>query len=570
VQEFPVKPLDTPQPEAKLLIDSVDSVKLFHCRAEELGQPISEEHLLTVAELCRMLDGIPLAIELAAARLMDLSPQEILSRIKEQLPLQVDKPTDTFDPRHQKLQNVLSWSYDLLTEREQELFAQLSVFSGGFFTEAAEKICTGTHILGNMFSLRSKSLMQTEIAQNKKRYFLLEPIRQYAAEKLEGGERIKKAHAKYFYLWAKEQDEKLKGAEQSQTLSEMALELDNFRSAMDFAHEQGGWKLLGELGVALSRFFEIRGLWSEGIQRLGQAEEALRSLSDKALLANALYWLGRFYQFQGDYETAQNLDTESLQIKRELGDKWGIPASLNNLGNIAVYQGTYDEARQLYTESLKICRELGDKWDIAGSLNNLGAIAVYQGDYNEARQLNIESLKIYRELGNKDGIAASLNNLGLIAGNQGSHHEAQQLHTESLKIYRELGNKRGIAISLGNLGEIARCQGAYDEARQFLTENLQILRELKDKWCIANSLYQFGKLAEAEGNAAQAVLFLLHATRLHEEMKSANSTDAVEVQEALAEIQKEISTEQFERIKQQADAMSVDEVIELALSWGDK
>jgi len=642
-EQFWVKPLETPPPG---VIVSVDSVKLFLARAEELRQPLSEEHFQSVAELCRILDGIPLAIELTAARLADMSLEEILVHIKEQVPLQVDEST-VIDLRHQKLQNVLSWSYDLLTEREQELFAQLSVFSGGFFTESVGKICTGTHILGSLFSLRAKSLVQAETVQQKKRYSLLLPLRQYAAEKLGDGEQIKKAHAEYFCTWAKEQDEKLKGVEQSQALSEMAVELDNFRAAMDFAQAPGREKLLGELGVAISRFWEIRGLWSEGIQRLREVEGTLRSLSDKALLAKVQYGLGIFYRYQGDYETARYLLTKSLQVKRELGDKDGVVTSLNNLGVIAWYQRAYDEARQFHTESLQISKELGDKhgiaeslgnvgliacdqgaydearqfhteclqiskelgnkWSVATSLNNLGLIAKFQGAYDEARQFHTESLKIQRELGDKRGIAASLHNLGVITCNQGAFDEAKQFYTESLKIKRdlgdkqgttyslnnlgiiawyqgsfdearqlftesleiekELGDKRGIAISLNNLGEIALNQGDYETARNLLTKSLKILRELGDKHSIAESLHQFGKLAEAKGNTEQGVLFLIAAARLYDEMKAANSKDAVEVQEALAGIQKELSTEQFERIKQQADAMSDDEVIELALSW---
>jgi predicted ATPase/Tfp pilus assembly protein PilF len=654
-EQFWVKPLETPPPG---VIVSVDSVKLFLVRAEELRQPLPEEHLKIVAELCRILDGIPLAIELTAARLADLSLEEILVHIKEQVPLQVDEST-VIDPRHQKLQSVLSWSYDLLTETEQELFAQLSVFSGGFFTEAVEKICTGKHVLGNLFSLRAKSLVQAETVQQKKRYFLLEPVRQYAAERLgKTEENIRKAHAGYFLSFAKERDEKLKdveklkGVEQGQVLSEMALELDNFRAAMDFAQEQGQgeWELLGKLGVALCEFFQIRGLWSEGIQYLRQMEEALRNLGDEALLANALHGLGIFYQLRGNSEIAQNLYTESLQIrrklwvdkrgianlltnlgiiagyqgaydearqlyteslqiKRELGDKWGIPSSLVNLGSIAYYQGLYDEARQFLNESLQIRRNLGDKLGAASSLGNLGLIALNQGAYDEARQFLNESLQIRRKLGDKLGIASSLENLGIIAGHQGAYEEARKLRAESLQIRRKLGDKLGIAslmndlgvialdqgaydearqllneslqirrdlgdkrgttISLVNLGEIARCQGAYDEARQFLTRSLQILRELRDKWCIAYSFYQFGKLAEAEGDSAQAVLFLLYAARLYDEMQAADSKYAVEVQEALTGIQEKISAEQLENIKQQADAMSVDDVVELALSWGE-
>jgi len=415
--------------------------------------------------------------------------------------------------------------------------------------------------------------------------------------------------AKFLNAVVQELDQKLRGAEQSTALSSTMLELDNFRAAMDFAKEKQEWKLLGELCVALSPFFHIHGLWPEGIERLRQAEEALRSLGDNALLAELLHRLGGLYQSQGDYSTARNLCTESLQIARELGDKLCIAHSLNNLGVIAenegayeearqlhteslqiasqlgdksdiasslgnlgliaLNQGAYEEAKQLYTESLKIARKLEDKWCIANSLNNLGVIAFNQEAYEEAKRLYTESLKITKELGEKRTIALLLNNLGLIELNQGAHEKARQLLTESLQITRELKHKWGIASSLNNLGDLARHQGTYHEARQLYTESLQIQRELGEKPGIAESLHKFGKLAKAEEDSAQAVLFLLVAARLYDEMKAANSKDAMEVQEALAEIQEEIRTEQFERLRQQADAMSDDEAVELALSWSE-
>jgi len=538
-KEFWVLPLDTPLPEERPLIDRADSLKLFRARAEELGQTLLEEDLLTVAELCRILDGIPLAIELAAARLTDLSPLEILSCVKERLSLQADESMDIFDPRHRTIQGVLAWSYDLLTEDEQELFARLSVFSGGFLTEAVEEICSGEHVLGNLFTLRVKSLVQTETVQQKKRYFLLESVKQYAAEKLGDGEQIKKAHAEYFCLWAKKQDQKLEGIEQGQVLSEMALELDNFRAAMDFAQAQKEHKLLGELGIALSWFFYMRGFWVEGIHRLRQTEEALRNLPDRALFAQALHGLGRFYQSQGDNNTALNLYTESLQVYENLGDKLGIAKSLgnlgivegelgasdkakqffseslqiyqnledklgiarslNNLGNIARHRGDYDEARQYVTRSLQMFTDLGDKRNIANSLGNLGIIAEGRGAYNEAKQFCSESLQMFKNLGDKRNIAAMLNSLGIIARRQGAYHEAGQFHIRSLQMARELENKMGIAYSLNNLGVIALDQHAYDEARRFHTESLQMRRELGHKRDIAESLNNLGEVAWAQG-----------------------------------------------------------------------
>jgi len=318
----------------------------------------------------------------------------------------------------------------------------------------------------------------------------------------------------------------------------------------------------------LGNIADNQGAYDEAKQFYAESLKMRRELGDKKGIAALLNNLGNIKVKQGAYDEARQLYTESLKMRRELEDKQGIADSLNNLGNIAERQGFYDEARQLHTESLKMRRELEDKQGIARALGSLGRIVEYQGAYNEARKLHTESLKIKRELGDKWGISFSLASLGGIARHQRNYSEAREFYNKSLKIQRELGDKQGIATSLGGLGRIAGHQGAYDEARQLYTESLEMRRELEDKWGIAESLHQFGKLAEAEEDSQQAALFLLTAACLYEEMKLASSKEAGEVNEALAGIQKEINTEQFERLKGQSKEMSLEQVIELALQTG--
>ncbi|MBC8231535.1 tetratricopeptide repeat protein [bacterium] len=570
-QTFSVPPLKKPTEDADIeALSQYESVRLFLERAQTVKPDfaLTPRNAAAIAAICHHLAGIPLAIELAAARVRGITAQQIFERLSRQFEFLTTRRRDVAE-RHRTLRAALDWSYELLDPDEQELFAQLSVFSGGFFLEAAEAICDVPDVFELLFSLQDKSLLTVEEVMEQTRYLMLEPLREYAKEKLGESLEFKKAHAEHYLSVAQELDQKLQGVDQGLALSLMALELDNFRVAMDFAQEQEqlGWKLLGELGAALSRFFYLRGLWSEGMQRLRQAEGALRNLKDNnELLAKALHGLGRFHQFQGDYEVAQNLYTEALQVRREIGDKPGIAALLTNLGIIAENQGAYHEARELHTKSLQIKQELRDKQGIAVSLDHLGVIAESQSLYDEAKQLFTESLQMSQELGDKECIAHSLNNLGVIARYQGAYEEARQLYTESLQIFRELGNKQGIAYALNNLGDIAVHQEIYDEAKQLYTESLQMSRELGDKRSIAASIHQIGKLVEAEGDSAQAALFILHANKLYEEMKAASSKDAMEVQEALAVIQKEIGTEQFEIIKQQAETMSVEKVIELVLA----
>ena len=443
--------------------------------------------------------------------------------------------------------------------------------------------------------------------QQKKRYFLLEPIRQYAAEKLGSGRLCRKVHRGYYLGVTQTLNQKLQGAQQNLALELMAVELDNLRAAMDSAQEEGKRRTVGELGFALSLFFEIRGFSEEGLQRLKQDSEALEQLGEMALLAKVKNELGGFYVLlQGDNYRAQNLHNESLQMFQELGDKRGEAESLSLLGRREPYIGTFDRARELFTESLQIQRELEDKPGIAQSLNSLGIIEGAVGAHDKAKQLHTESIEIFREMEDQHNIAGLLNNLGCVASDQEDYDKAKQLHTESLQIRQELGYKAGIMQSLFNLAEIEKIQGVYDRARQLLTKSLQMRRELGNnynipfalealgdvalsqgaysearalfteslqgyrelmgKQGIAESLRRFGELAFAEGKKEQAVPFFLHTARLYEEIGGTGNPSAVEADKALQEIEQHLGIEQFELLKQQAGAMSRDEVIELALA----
>lgn len=566
---FSVSPLPSPPEDAEIeMLSQYESVRLFLERAQTVKPDfeLTAQNSVAIAAICHRLDGIPLAIELAAVRVRGMTAQQIFERLERQ-PEFLSTNRNDVPYRHRTLRAAVDWSYELLEPNERIFFAQLSVFSGGFFMEAAEAICKVSDVFELLFSLQDKSLLVVDEVMERIRYRMLEPLHDYAQEKLGKSVELKQAHAEYYLGIAKDLDQKILSAEQGLSMSLMALELDNFRASMDFAQEQGAWKPLGELGVALSWFFYFHGLWSEGIQRLRQAEDALRRLQDNALLARALNQLGRFYGHsgQGGFETAQKLYTESLQIRRELGDKWGIAESLNGLGSALWCQGRFDEARQINIESLRMAKEVGFKRIMAYSLNDLGIFAFEQGAYDEAIRLCTESLKIKRELGEKRDIALSLNNLGYFLLYQGVYDEARHLCSESLQIARELGNKHAITSSLDTLALISLRQRCYDEARQLGSESLQIGWELGDRVQIALSLYRFGELAETEGDPAQALLFFTTAARIFEEMNAMGIAESSEVQEALLRIQKEIGDERFNKLKGEADAMSVNQVIGLVL-----
>ena len=474
-QTYRVPSLSLPDPKQTLTVEQVsqyEAVRLFIERA--LGSKaefmVTNANAPALASVCHRLDGIPLAIELAAARVRSLSLEEINVRLDNRFRLLTGGSKMAL-PRQQTLRALIDWSYSLLTEAEKRLLCRLSVFAGGWTLAAAEQVCGGEseaeatieewEVLDLLTSLLDKSLVAAETQGQGTRYRLLETVRQYGRERLldaGAGEAVRGRHRDYFVAWAEEAAPKLRSGEQAFWLEALETEHDNLRQALACcleAAEEGGEAGL-RLGVALGWFWHIRGHYGEGRAYLAAALERTVGAEQQQVRARALNDAGNLASRQGDYAAARALFEESLTIKRELGDRKGIADSLNNLGIVAGSQSDYVATRALYEESLTIFRELGDKLSIADSLTNLGIVALNQGDYVAARVLYEESLTIRRELGDKLGIANSLTNLGIVASHQGDYRAARALFEESLTIFRELGDKLGIAECLDAFAELAR------------------------------------------------------------------------------------------------------------------
>jgi len=487
-------PRDNVAPDALL---AYEGVRLFVDRARLLRPHFSVtlENAASLASICYRLDGIPLAIELAAPRLRSMSVDELNQRLDQRFALLTDGSRAAL-PRHRTLRSTIDWSYDLLTDVEQAMLRRVSVFAGGWTLPAAEEVCAGEGIerrdvLDLLSSLADKSMVVPEQEDARTRYRLLETVRQYARDRLEdsgGTAAARVRHRDHYLALAEEADPKLRGAEQAEWLRRLEEEHDNLRAGLEWslveAGPKGGLRLCG----ALQRFWWTHGHLTEGRQWctrvLGKAgaEERTR---ERAYVLNAA---GVLSYHQGDYPAARALYEESLAIRRELGDRSGIAGSLGNLGNVAVNQGDHPAARALQEQSLAIYRELGDRFGTANTLNNLGVVALNQGDYPAARALHEESLAISRELGNPHSIALSLSNVGHVALDQGDYPAARALLEESLAIRRELGDRFGIATSLSNLGYVTLNQGDYPAARALLEESLAIRRELGDQLGIPASL----------------------------------------------------------------------------------
>ncbi|MCW3099618.1 MAG: adenylate/guanylate cyclase protein [Chthonomonadaceae bacterium] len=495
-----------------------DACRLFVERAVVQRQDfvLTRRNVPVVAHLCRQLDGIPLAIELAAARVRSLSVEEINARLDNRFRLLTGGSKAAL-PRQQTLRALIDWSYDLLNVQEKTLLCRLSVFAGGWTLGAAEQVGIGENgggesieeweVLDLMTSLVDKSLVPAQVHGESTRYHLLETVRQYARERLDAtgeGESVQARHGDYFLMIAEEACRKLVGSEQAHWLEVLEEEHDNVRQALTLYERdtEAGEKGL-RLGVALQQFWWTRGHLSEGRERLAALLAHPGGQESTRARADALNGAGMLAYKQGDYTQAQVLHDESLAISRELKDKAGIASSFNNLGLVAWCQGDYAQARSRCEESLALFREAGDKTGLANSLGNLGLVVNNQGDPTLARALHEESLELWRALGYKGGIALALGNLGLVAAEQADYARAQVLLEESLSLRRELGEKVGIAQTLNNLGNVAYDRGDYARAYVLLEESLFLRRELRDKAGIASSLGNLGNVAYEKGDYAQ-------------------------------------------------------------------
>ncbi|HKP54689.1 MAG TPA: diguanylate cyclase [Chloroflexia bacterium] len=434
---------------------------------------LTDDNAPTVAAICARLDGLPLAIELVAARIKLLSPGEILARLKdpggqEALRLLTGGPRD-MPNRHRTMHAAIGWSYDLLSDEEKLLFTWLGVFAGGFTLDAAEQVAGDGEEVEDVFdlvsSLLDKSLLRRAggAGDGEARFAMLETIREYALERLEArgaAAELKRRHADYYLALAERAEPLLVGPEQKRWLGVLASEYGNMRAALAWTLEAGEWEMLAQIASLFWRLWYLQGPVGEGRAWLGHALAHRAELSIK-VRARALQGAGVLARSQGDPAQAKALLEEGLGLWRELGDKQGLSGVLNSLGLLAIEQGHYDQAQPYLEESADLDRERGDKQRLAVSLNNLGGVAYFRGDYPGATRFYTESLQLRREMGDKWGIANSLYNLGEVAQHEGDYEQASALYKESLVLRQEVGDKRGICICLDGLAAVAMYTGQH-------------------------------------------------------------------------------------------------------------
>jgi predicted ATPase/serine/threonine protein kinase len=516
--EFPVPPLALPDPRGRQPIEVLaeyPAVALFVQRAVAARPDfqLNRENALAVTEICARLDGLPLAIELAAARIKVLSPSVMLTRLASRLQLLTGGARD-LPQRQQTLRAAMNWSYELLSAAEQKLFRRLSVFVGGCTLEGAEAVCDtkgdlNLDLLDGLASLVDKSLVQQiEPANDELRFVMLETIREYALEKLEASEEeasTKRAQAAYCLVLAEEGTAEHSGTEGTEWLGRFVLEHDNFRAALEWLTETGDAEWGLRLGAALFRFWEMRENLAEGRDRLGKLLKLEGAAAPTKARGRALFAAGVLASEQGDYASADALIKESMDIARALFDKKGVAVSLNALAVTARRRGDVSVARSLLEESLVLWRELGDQQAVARAISNLANIVKLQGDNTRARSLYQECLSIFQGLGDRTCVAWSLNYEGDVARDQGDSSAAWTLYEQALAIFRELGDRWGIAGTLADLGNLAREQGNYLTARSLYRESIKLFQELGHKRGIARLLECFACSASDQQEARRSL-----------------------------------------------------------------
>ena len=551
-REFPLSPLPIPDGvKSPTTLADCESVRLFVDRAQAVRPDfqITSGNAAAVADLCERLEGLPLAIELAAARAQVLTPAQMLKQLERRFDFLVSRQRN-FALRHRTIRAAIDWSYGLLTPDLRRFAKLLSVFRGGWNLAAAEAVSAEPLALDFLEQLGDCSLVlaDTDGTSGEMRYRQLETLRQYAEEGLTVDQRdaLKSRHITYFLALAEDAELNLQGPEQGAWLARLETDHDNLRAALQWCLELPGHAETGlRIARALWRFWHVRGYVTEGREQfarlleaagtndvtetvLGQAQvaagilaryqndadvarallapglDSARSRGDHRTVPLALYHLALVEVSQNNWAEARALLEESLGLCRTYKDRSGMASAMSSLAIVESEAGDFTLAQALFMEALALRRALCDGQGIATLLYNLGNVALLQTDYDRAQALFEESLALRRALGDKWGIASLLNSLGLILSNQKDYKAARVPLEESLVLFRALGDKSGTAVVLCNLGTVA-LMTQDPQARGFLAESLSLRWKIGDKLGVAFALEALAQLEVLHGDTTRAV-----------------------------------------------------------------
>ncbi len=516
--EFPVLPLARPDPtrSAPEMLAKNPAVMLFieRATASKPDFSLTGDNARAIAEICNRLDGLPLAIELAAARVKTLPPNAMLGRLQSRLQILTGGARD-LPARQQTLRGAIAWSHDLLTEPEQRLFRRLSVFVGGCTFEATEAVSDvrrdlGIDVIDGIDSLVNKSLLQlSEQPDGEARLTTMETIREYGLEQLaERGEEalVRKAHAAYYLVLAEEAATNIEGSDQPIWLDRLDRDLDNIRAALDWLTktENVEWGL--RLGAGLLRYWELRELFAEGRERLDSLLRVPGAAQPSSARAKAVFASGVLGSGQRDFEATEQLFKESCEIYRSLGETRGVTIALNALANTRTHLGDHLGAQQLFEEAAALSEEIGDRLMLARALSNQASMLKEQRAYDEAQRRHQESMTLFRELGDETGVAWSLHHQADIARELGDRAQARMLYERALAGFESLADPWSAGTLRIDLASLALDEGNLASALERLREAVDDFRQLGGhKRGLARALEGYARAAAAQGRADRAM-----------------------------------------------------------------
>jgi predicted ATPase/transcriptional regulator with XRE-family HTH domain/Tfp pilus assembly protein PilF len=577
--------LSLPNLQRMTLIDLLmqfEGIRLFVERASAAKSDFSltERNALSVAQVCQRLDGMPLAIELAAARVKMMSVEEITKRLDDRFDL-LTAGSRTALPRHQTLRAAIDWSYDLLSDPERILFSRLSVFAGGFTLDAAEVVAAGggaskSQVIDLLGQLINKSLvtvtMRSENDNAETRYGMLETIREYARERLDELDEValaRQRHRDFFIEFAEQAESKLKGGDQFEWLDRLELEHDNWRAAWECAIESDA-ELALRLASSLLDFWLMRGNPSEGREWLTKLLERTKQWGQTARRAHALSVAGRLAHYQSDFTAAWTLLEQALLIARVLGDKREIAFALLWLGRTASRQHDEQMALSLIEEGLSIYQELQDEWGIVMAFHRLAELAGTRDDHGKAKEeFFMKILAKYRDRGDRFMAGEVLNALGEVARWEGDYERAGTFYEQALEILRELRSRLPQATPLFNLAWVALHKGDYRKANALFEESLKLHREYGYKvGKMEECLSGFAAILGMTGRPEQAARLFGAVESLFENIGMVGRMepqDQKEYDHYVAAARGQLDEAVFEKAWSEGRAMTVEQATEFAL-----
>jgi predicted ATPase/transcriptional regulator with XRE-family HTH domain len=615
---FEVQGLPLPQGNQPDELETSSAVTLFIQRANQasVGFKPTKKDLLAIAQICELVEGLPLGIELAAAWVRTLTCDEIADEIQNSLDF-LESSARGLPERHRSIRATIEYSWKLLSPAEQKVLRQLAIFRGGFSRQAAASVADAS--LANLLELVSKSLIRrTESG----RYDMHELIHQYALEQLRRDkseyERIQARHTQYFARLLSERGPALKGADRPLVVSELISDLANLRQAWNWASGRQQAKELSQSADTLFWLYESRSNCREGVPLYRQAVQGLQVLGKKMAasekwaqqlalgqalsyegfflfrqgqqpqgrealksalailekipensspevqmaLSNAIVFLGTVTSVMGDFEEGDRLLQQGITMKEKLSDRWGSAFCLRQIALSAYYRGDYTNSQLALQRSLEISQKIGNTWAIAASLNQLGLVAYYQGNYDQAEDYLSESLNLSRALEDRFSIANAIDGLGLVKTAQGQYDDAQSLLQDSMDLYKEIGEQGSLAETLTHIGSAFLKAGDRVAARKYFLDALSIAREMQTLPVLLDALVGEAEIQALDGDMESAIEILIAVSR-NPSSSLATKTHGEELHSNLI---KKLPAERVQAIQTKVGNTTIDTLVQEILS----